>query len=88
VSFSYKLIAGAGCRRAFVHTPPNYDIGKALYPVLYIQHGSGEDEKGWPKQGRVDIILDNLIAEKKTVPKIIVLCPKESVRAACTSDWF
>ena len=41
--------------------------------MLYLQHGGGEDETGWPKQGRVDLILDNLIAEKKAVPMIVVM---------------
>jgi enterochelin esterase family protein len=61
-------------RRCFVYTPPDYDAAtKALYPVLYLQHGSGEDETGWTFQGRANIILDNLIAAKKAVPMIIVM---------------
>ena len=73
-NFRYYSKTVAGWRRAFVYTPPDYDAdGKARYPVLYLQHGGGEDETGWPKQGRVDIILDNLIAEKKAVPMIIVM---------------
>ena len=43
------------------------------YPVLYLQHGSGEDETGWIFQGHANLILDNLIAEKKAVPMIIVM---------------
>jgi enterochelin esterase-like enzyme len=61
-------------RRAFVYTPPDYDTNlRARYPVLYLQHGGGEDETGWPVQGRADIILDNLIAAKKAVPMLIVM---------------
>jgi enterochelin esterase family protein len=61
-------------RRCFVYTPPDYDANtKARYPVLYLQHGSGEDETGWTFQGRANIILDNLIAAKKAVPMIIVM---------------
>ncbi|MGD1108593.1 MAG: alpha/beta hydrolase-fold protein [Terracidiphilus sp.] len=60
-------------RRAFVYTPPGYDNGVTRYPVLYLQHGGGEDEHGWVIQGKADIILDNLIAEKKAVPMIIVM---------------
>lgn len=61
-------------RRAYVYTPPDYDKNpKARYPVLYLMHGWGENEEGWHKQGRVDIILDNLIAEKKARPMIIVM---------------
>ena len=61
-------------RRCFVYTPPDYDANaKARYPVLYLQHGSGEDETGWTFQGRANIILDNQIAAKKAVPMIIVM---------------
>jgi enterochelin esterase family protein len=61
-------------RRCFVYTPPDYNTNlKARYPVLYLQHGGGEDERGWVVQGRVNFILDNLIAEKKAVPMIIVM---------------
>jgi enterochelin esterase-like enzyme len=61
-------------RRAFVYTPPDYDSNpQARYPVLYLQHGGGEDERGWVVQGRVNHIVDNLIAEKKARPMIIVM---------------
>lgn len=61
-------------RRCFVYTPPGYDANTAKrYPVLYLQHGSFEDETGWPGQGKANLILDNLIAEKKAVPMIIVM---------------
>jgi para-nitrobenzyl esterase len=61
-------------RRCFVYTPPEYDANtSARYPVLYLQHGSGEDETGWIFQGHANLILDNLIAEKKAVPMMIVM---------------
>ena len=61
-------------RRAFVYTPPGYDTNlNARYPVLYLQHGSGEDETGWIFQGHANLILDNLIAQGKAVPMIIVM---------------
>ncbi len=61
-------------RRAMVYTPPGYDRSrKARYPVLYLQHGSGESERGWTEQGKVNFILDNLIAEKKAAPMIVVM---------------
>ncbi len=61
-------------RRCFVYTPPDYDTNPdARYPVLYLQHGMGEDETGWIFQGHANLILDNLIAEKKAVPMIIVM---------------
>ncbi len=61
-------------RRAYVYTPPDYDTNtKAKYPVLYLLHGWGENEHGWHVQGHVDVIMDNLIAEKKAKPMIIVM---------------
>src|SRR4051794_37837069 len=60
-------------RRAFVYTPPGYDTSNQRYPVLYLQHGAGEDETGWSSQGRVNFILDNLIADGKASPMIIVM---------------
>jgi enterochelin esterase-like enzyme len=60
-------------RRALVYTPPAYDQGTDKYPVLYLQHGAGEDERGWTTQGRANFILDNLIAAKKAKPMIVVM---------------
>jgi len=61
-------------RRAFVYTPPDYDKNqKTRYPVLYLQHGWGEDETAWSNQGRANLIMDNLIAEGKIKPFIIVM---------------
>jgi enterochelin esterase-like enzyme len=61
-------------RRAFVYTPPDYEKNPdKRYPVLYLQHGWGEDENGWPNQGKVNLIMDNLIAEGKAEPFIIVM---------------
>jgi len=61
-------------RRVFVYTPPDYDKNTtSRYPVLYLQHGGGEDETGWPSQGKTNLIVDNLIAEGKTKPFIIVM---------------
>lgn len=72
--FRYYSTVTQSWRRAFVYTPPDYDANpKARYPVLLLQHGGGEDERGWAVQGRTDIILDNLIAEKKAVPMIVVI---------------
>jgi enterochelin esterase-like enzyme len=61
-------------RRAYVYTPPGYDKDMAKrYPVLYLQHGWGENETGWPNQGKTNLIMDNLIAEGKAKPFIIVM---------------
>jgi enterochelin esterase-like enzyme len=57
-----------------IYTPPGYDkSGKEQYPVLYIQHGGGEDERGWAVQGKTNIILDNLIAVRKSRPMFVVI---------------
>jgi enterochelin esterase-like enzyme len=61
-------------RRAFVYTPPGYEKNsKTKYPVLYLQHGWGEDETAWSNQGRANLIMDNIIAEGKIEPFIIVM---------------
>ncbi len=61
-------------RRAFVYTPPDYDKDQTKrYPVLYLQHGWGEDETAWSNQGHANLIMDNLIAEGKTQPFLIVM---------------
>ena len=60
--------------RIYVYTPPEYDANpKKKYPVLYLQHGMGEDETGWVTQGKMNIIMDNLIADGKARPMIIVV---------------
>lgn len=61
-------------RRVNIYTPPGYDSNpRQRYPVLYLQHGSGENDTSWAKQGRVNFILDNLIAARKALPMIIVM---------------
>ncbi len=69
----YSKVAN-GWRRIFVYTPPGYDKNpNTRYGVLYLQHGGGEDETGWPLQGKTDLIMDNLIAEGKAKPFLIVM---------------
>ena len=60
-------------RRLTVYTPPGYDNSNEKYPVLYLLHGSGGDEEAWITLGRVQPIIDNLIAEGKIVPMIVVM---------------
>ncbi|WP_431242161.1 alpha/beta hydrolase-fold protein [Flavobacterium sp. P21] len=61
-------------RRCFIYTPAGYNENtKTRYPVLYLQHGSFEDETGWSSQGKANLILDNLIASKQAKPMIIVM---------------
>jgi enterochelin esterase-like enzyme len=61
-------------RHIFVYTPPDYDKNTtARYPVLYLQHGGGEDERVWIEMGRTNVILDNLLVEGKVKPMIVVM---------------
>ena len=60
-------------RRMFIYCPPGYDTSAQSYPVLYLQHGGGEDERGWSNQGRTDIIMDNLIAIGEAKAMLIVM---------------
>ena len=73
-------------RHALVYLPPNYDTqAKVRYPVLYLQHGGGEDETGWIRQGRANFILDNLLAEGKCKPMIVVMANGYARRAGQTT---
>ena len=72
-------------RNVNIYTPPGYDNDtRTSYPVLYIQHGGGEDERGWAVQGKTNLILDNLIAEKKAVPMIVVIANGNVTRPGAT----
>ena len=69
-------------REAHVYTPPGYDSDPTIrYPVLYLQHGSGEDQTSWSRQGKVHAILDNLIAEGKARPMLVVMEQGYAVKA-------
>ena len=71
--YYYSSVTGS-MRHCYIYTPAEYEQNpKKKYPVLYLQHGGGEDEHGWPQQGRTGIIMDNLIAAGKAVPFIIVM---------------
>ena len=59
-------------RKVIVYTPPRYSKETAL-PVLYLLHGIGDDETGWTTSGKANVILDNLLADKKVVPMIVVM---------------
>jgi enterochelin esterase-like enzyme len=68
-------------RRFYIYKPAGYDVNiSEKYPVLYILHGGGEDERGWASQGKTDLILDNLIAANKAKPMLIVM-PDGNVNA-------
>ena len=71
--YYYSSVTGS-MRHCYIYTPAEYKKNTdKKYPVLYLQHGGGEDEHGWPQQGRTGIIMDNLIAAGKAVPFIIVM---------------
>ncbi len=72
-SIYYYSNAQKTWRHAMVYTPAEYEKGKKKYPVLYLQHGMGEDETGWSKQGHMQHIMDNAIASGKAVPMIVVM---------------
>ena len=70
----YESKVTGAWRSAYVYTPPDYDANvKTRYPVLYLQHGAGENATSWTKQGRANLILDNLIAAGKAKPMIVVM---------------
>ena len=74
-------------RRAFVYSPPDYDRQQQRrYPVLYLQHGAGESERAWSAQGRVNFILDNLIAAQKAVPMLVVMDNGYATRADASRE--
>jgi enterochelin esterase family protein len=69
----YSKVTGKW-RRCYIYTPPDYDANpRARYPVLYLLHGWGENEQGWHNQGHVDFIMDNLIADGKAKPMLVVM---------------
>ena len=69
----YQSKVNGAWKNMYVYTPAEYETSGKSYPVLYLQHGGGEDERGWSTQGLTDIILDNLIAEGKAKPMIVVM---------------
>jgi enterochelin esterase-like enzyme len=69
----YNSPANDMVRRITIYTPPGYEKGKGKYPVLYLLHGMGGDEEAWIALGRTSQILDNLIAQGKAVPMIVVM---------------
>jgi len=70
----YFSVTSNSVRHAYIYTPPSYGKDNSKrYPVLYLQHGMGENETGWGSQGHANLIMDNLIAEGKAVPFVIVM---------------
>jgi enterochelin esterase-like enzyme len=69
-------------RWLWVYTPPGYDKNSTKYPVLYLLHGNGEAQNGWVMNGRANIILDNLIADKKAQPMVVVMPQGHALQGA------
>ncbi|WP_163399762.1 alpha/beta hydrolase-fold protein [Flavobacterium fluviatile] len=69
----YFSKAANSWREMYVYTPPGYENAAEKYPVLYLLHGGGEDQRGWATQGKANLILDNLIAENKAKPMVIAM---------------
>jgi enterochelin esterase-like enzyme len=83
----YASTPTGGWRHALVYLPPGYDTATGTrYPVLYLQHGGGEDETGWIRQGRANFILDNLIAEGRAKPMIVVMAYGYARRAGASAS--
>jgi enterochelin esterase family protein len=70
---TYESNATKATRQAYVYTPPDYTRSTTRYPVLYLLHGGGDLDPGWSQTGRAHIIMDNLIAEKKARPMVVVM---------------
>jgi enterochelin esterase-like enzyme len=84
----YSKVTGQW-RRCYVYTPSEYDSNRtAKYPVLYLLHGWGENEQGWHIQGRVDLIMDNLIAAKKAKPMIVVMDNLNAVKPGADASLY
>ncbi len=81
----YESKVTGAWRQAYVYTPPDYDANaQTRYPVLYLQHGAGENATSWTKQGRAHLILDNLIAAGKAKPMIVVMDTGYATRPGAT----
>jgi enterochelin esterase-like enzyme len=70
---TYESKSLGATRQAYVYTPPDYNRSNTKYPVLYLLHGGGDLDPGWSMTGRAHIILDNLIAERKARPMVVVM---------------
>jgi enterochelin esterase family protein len=74
-------------RYMWVYTPPGYDRSTARYPVYYLLHGNGETQNGWVMNGRANIILDNLIADRKAEPMIVVMPHGHPIQSASVGPF-
>jgi enterochelin esterase-like enzyme len=74
-------------RYMWVYTPPGYDKSSAKYPVYYLLHGNGETQTGWVMNGRANIILDNLIADGKAQPMVVVMPHGHPIQSASVGPF-
>jgi enterochelin esterase family protein len=74
-------------RYVWVYTPPDYEKTNKKYPVYYLLHGNGETQSGWVMNGRANIILDNLIADGKAVPMIVVMPHGHAIQSASVGPF-
>lgn len=83
----YESKAMGVTRYMWVYTPPNYDKSTTKYPVYYLLHGNGETQTGWVMNGRANIILDNLIADRKAQPMIVVMPHGHAIQSASVGPF-
>ncbi|MGC9969026.1 MAG: alpha/beta hydrolase-fold protein [Bryobacteraceae bacterium] len=84
----YESKAMGVTRWLWIYTPPGYDKSSAKYPALYLLHGNGEAQNGWVMDGRANIILDNLIADRKAQPMIVVMPQGHALQGANVGPLF
>jgi enterochelin esterase family protein len=72
-SVEYKSRSLGTDRKMMVYTPPGYEQSTSRYPLLYLLHGSGSDETSWTRNGKAEVILDNLLADGKLKPVVVVM---------------
>ena len=83
----YESKATGVHRYLWVYTPPGYDASAAKYPVFYLLHGNGETQSGWVANGRANIILDNLIADRRAEPMVVVMPHGHPVQSASVGPF-
>jgi enterochelin esterase-like enzyme/lysophospholipase L1-like esterase len=83
----YESAAMGVDRYIWVYTPPNYETSIDRYPVYYLLHGNGETQSGWVMNGRANIILDNLIAEGKAAPMVVVMPHGHPIQSASVGPF-
>ena len=83
----YESKATGVHRYLWVYTPPGYDASAAKYPVFYLLHGNGETQSGWVANGRANIILDNLIADRRAEPMVVVMPHGHPIQSASVGPF-